>query len=205
MAHSNHITMPQLVVISDRRMVLLKTTLAGVVLIVAATLLLGVAGPYITVQARVVQRHDVEQAAQFLVGDTADRQYSIPGSVAVFGTVDVAQAVTNQSSDIQLMVLDAQNYQLWETGQQPTYVFSSDQQGHSSFTFNTPNPSVYHFVFDNKISLYKKFVTLSVAYNQISVSNQPDPRVPYVAWGLLAVGLVVLVYGLAKKPPISWA
>jgi hypothetical protein len=186
-------------------MVLLKTTLAGVVLIAAATLLLSVAGPYITVQARVVQRHDVEQNAQFLVGDAADRQYSIPGSVAVFGTVDVAEAVTNQSSDIQFMVLDAQNYQLWATGQQPNYVFSSDQQGHSNFTFNTSSPGVYHFVFDNKASFYKKFVTLSVGYNQISISNQPDPRVPYVAWGVLTAGLVVLVYGLAKRPLVSWA
>jgi hypothetical protein len=186
-------------------MVLLKTTLAGVTLLVAAISLLTVAGPYVTVQVPVVQRHDVEPHAQFLVGDVIDRQYSIPGSVAVIGTLDVAQAPTNQSSDIQFIVLDAQNYELWAAGQQPNYMFNSDQQGHSNFTFNTPSSGVYHFVFDNRASVYKKFVTLSVSYNEVSISNRPDPRVPYVAWGFLAVGFVLLIYGLARKPPIPWS
>jgi hypothetical protein len=186
-------------------MVLVKMTLAGAMLLVAAILLLTVAGPYVTVQVQAVQRHDVEPHAQFLVGDVTDRQYSIPGSVAVFGTLDVAQAPTNQSSNIQFMVFDAQNYQRWATGEQPNAMFSSDEEGHSNFTFNTQNSGIYYFVFNNTASVYKKYVTLSVSYNEVSISNQPDPRIPYVAWGLLAVGFVVLIYGLAKKPPIRWA
>jgi hypothetical protein len=186
-------------------MVLLRTTLAGITLVVAAILLLTVAGPLITDQVQVVQRHDVEPHAQFLVGDVADRDYSIPGSVAVYGTLDVAQAPSNQSGNLQFMVFDSQNYQLWASGQQSNYMFTTNQDGRSNFTFNTPSSGVYHFVFDNRASVYKKFVTLSLGYNEVSVSNQPDPRIPYVAWGLLAVGLVVLIFGLAKKPPISWA
>jgi hypothetical protein len=187
-------------------MVLLKTMLVGVTLLVAAILLLTVAGPYVTDQIQMVQRHDVEPHAQFLVGDVIDRQYSIPGNVAVIGTLDVAQAPTNQSSDIQFIVLDAQNYQLWAGGQQPnSFMFNSHQQGQSNFTFNTPSSGVYHFVFDNRASVYKKFVTLSVSYNEVSISNRPDPRIPYIAWGLLAVGFAVLIYGLARKPPIPWA
>lgn len=186
-------------------MVLLKTTLTGVLLLVAGILLLTVAGPYLTVQVETVQRHDVEPHAQFLVGDVADRQYALPQGVSVFGTLDVAQAGTNQSGSIPFMVLDSQNYQLWSTGQQPDNLFTSDQQGASNFTFNTPSAGVYHFVFDNRASLYKKYVTFSVSYNEVSVSTKPDPRIPYVGWCLLAVGLVVLVYGLARKPPVSWA
>lgn len=192
-------------VLSDCRMVLLKTTLTGVLLLVAGILLLTVAGPYLTVQVETVQRHDVEPHAQFLVGDVADRQYALPQGVSVFGTLDVAQAGTNQSGSIPFMVLDSQNYQLWSTGQQPDNLFTSDQQGASNFTFNTPSAGVYHFVFDNRASLYKKYVTFSVSYNEVSVSTKPDPRIPYVGWCLLAVGLVVLVYGLARKPPVSWA
>jgi hypothetical protein len=186
-------------------MVLLKTTLAGALLLVVGILLLTVAGPYVTVPVRVVQRHDVEPHAQFLVGDVTDRPYSIPGSVVVFGTLDVAEAPTNQSGDIQFIVLDAQNYQLWVAGQQSNNLFTSDEQGHSNFTFNTPSSAVYHFVFDNRASLYKKFVTLSLGYNEVSLSNKPDPRIPYFGLGLLAVGLVVLIYGLARKPLIPWA
>jgi hypothetical protein len=46
---------------------------------------------------------------------------------------------------------------------------------------------------------------LSLGYNEVSLSNKPDTRIPYLGMGLLAVGLVVLIYGLARKPPIPWA
>jgi hypothetical protein len=186
-------------------MVLLKTTLIGALLLVAGILLLTVAGPYITVQVQVVQRHDVEAHAQFLVGDVADRQYTLPEDVSVFGTLNVTLAPTNQSGSIQFMVFDSQNYALWSTGQHSNNLFSSDQQGASNFTFNTGSAGAYHFVFDNTASVYKKYVTLSVSYNEVSVSTKPDPMVPYVGLALIAVGFVVLIYGLMRKPRISWA
>jgi hypothetical protein len=186
-------------------MVLLKTTITGIALVVAGLLLLTVLGPYITVQAQVVQHNPVEPHAQFLVGDVTDRQYTLPSDVTVFGSVDVLQAPTNQSSSIQFIVLDAQNYQQWAAGEQSTFLFTSNQPGQSNFTFSTPASGIYHFVFDNRASLYKKYVTLTVSYDEVSISDQPDPRIPYVSWGLIAVGLIVLVYGLARKPPISWA
>jgi hypothetical protein len=186
-------------------MVLLKTTLAGAILLVAGVLLLTVVGPYITVEVQVVQRHDVETHAQFLVGDVTDRPYPLPATVSVFGTLDVAQAPTNHSGNVQFLVFDANNYQSWAAGQQSSYVFSGDQQGHSNFTFNTGSGGVYHFVFDNRASLYKKYVTLTVSYKEISTSHQPDPRTHYVGWGVSAVGLIILIYGLVRKPPIPWA
>jgi hypothetical protein len=186
-------------------MVLFKTTLAGALLLIAGILLLTIAGQYITVQVQIVQRHDVEQHAMFLVGDLVDRQYSLPASVSAFGSLDVAQAPTNQSSDIQFKVLDADNYQKLTAGQQPNSLFANDAQGQSNFTFSTTNSGLYYFVFDNTHSLYKKYVTFSLSYNEISTSQQPDPRVPYAGWGLLAAGLVVLTIGLIKKAPIPWS
>jgi len=185
-------------------MVLLKTALLGAFLITVGILLLTVAGPYITVQVQDIQRHDVESHAEFLVGDFTDRQYSLPASVSVFGTIDVAQAPTNQSSDVQFIVLDAANYQQWISGQQSSNIFSADEQGHSNFTFSTTSAGTYHFVFDNRASLYKKYVGFSVSFDEVSTSRQADPRTPYVGWGLLGVGLVVVVYGLIRKAPTSW-
>lgn len=168
-------------------------------------MLLTVAGPYITVQVQNVQRHDVEPHAQFLVGDVTDRQYTLPAGVSVFGALNVAQAPSNQSGSLQFIILDAQNYPLWSSGQQSNNLFTSVQPGASNYTFNTGSAGVYHFVFDNRASVYKKYVTLSVSYNEVSVSTKPDPRIPYVGWGLLAIGVLVLIYGLVRKPPISWA
>jgi len=186
-------------------MVLLKTSIVGALLLVAGILLLTVAGPYLTVQVQNIQQRTVEPHAQFLVGDVSDRQYTLPAAVSVFGMISVDQAPTNQSGSIQFMILDNQNYALWSTGQQSNNLFVSDQPGASNFTFNTGSAGVYHFVFDNRASVYKKYVTLTVGYNEISVSTKPDPRVPYVGWGLFAVGLVVLIYGLVRKPPVTWA
>lgn len=185
-------------------MVLLKTTLVGGLLLVAGVLLLTVAGPYITYQVQLVQRHDVEPRTEFLVGDVSYRNYSLPGGVGAYGTLDVAQAPSNQSGNIQFMVFDSRNYQLWATGEQSNYLFTSDQQGHSNFTFNTPAAGTYYFVFDDRASVYKKYVTLTLSYNEVSVGTKPDPRIPYVGWALVGVGLAVFSYGLARKPPIPW-
>ena len=202
---SNHITEPLRVFLSDYRMVLLKTSLAGALLLVAGALLLTVAGPYLTVQVQVTQQHDVEPRTQFLVGDVTDKQYTLPASVSVFGTINVAQAPTNQTGSLRFMIFDSENYQLWSAGQQSNNLFTSDQPGTSNFTFNTASAGAYHFVFDNRASVYKKFVALSVSYDEVSVSTKPDPRVPYMGWGLLAVGFAILIYGLARKPRTSWA
>jgi hypothetical protein len=186
-------------------MVLFKTTVAGALLLIAGVVLLTVGGSYITAQVQVVQRQDVEQHALFLVGDLADRQYTLPASVSAFGSLNVTQAGTNQSSDIQFTVFDADNYQKWTAGQQSNFLFSKDEHGQSNFTFTTTDSGPYYFVFDNRVSLYKKYVAFTLGYNEVSTSQVPDPRVPYVGWGLLAAGLVVLTIGLIKKAPISWA
>ncbi len=191
--------------LSDCRMVLLKTTLVGVCLLVVGILLLTVAGPYITVEVQDVQRRDVEPHAEFLVGDVEDRTYSIPGSVSVFGSIDVTEAPTNQSGDIRFMAFDADNYQRWSSGGSSNFLFSAEKQGQFNFTFQTEKSGVYHLVFDNRASLFKKYVILSVSYKEVSISHIPDPRVPYVGWALAVGGAIILAYGLARRPPIPWA
>ncbi len=186
-------------------MVLLKTTLTGVCILVIGILLITMLGQYVTVEVRDVQTRDVEPHAEFLVGDIADRTYSLPASVSAFGSVDVTQAPTNASGDIRFMVFDAQNYQKWSSGQQADFLFSAEKQGQFNFTFTTANSGMYHFVFDNRASLFKKYVILSVSYSEVTLSHVPDPRVPYIGWALLFGGALILAYGLVRKPPIPWA
>jgi len=186
-------------------MVLLKTTIAGFAALILGVLLLTMIGQYVTVQVQEVQRHDVEPHAEFLVGDVVDKSYSLPGGSAVFGKVVVTQAPSNQTGDVQFMVFDSDNYQRWSSGTQANYAYSAEKQGQINFTFTTDKSGVYHFVFDNRQSLFKKYVILTVAYNEVITSRVPDTRVTYVAWALIAVGGVVLVYGLVRKLPTSWA
>jgi hypothetical protein len=185
-------------------MVLLKSTVSGIALVIVAVLLLTVIGQYVTMEVQQTQKIDLEPHAEFLVGDVADRPYSIPSGVSVFGTVTVTQAPSNQSGDIQFFVLNAENYQKWASGGSADSLFSADQ-GRFNYTFSAGSAGVYHFVFDNRASLFKKYVTLTVSYNEILTSHVPDPKVQYIGWVLLVGGCAVLVYGLARKPQIPWS
>ena len=200
----SQITMVHTGILSDRRMVLFKTTLVGLCILVAGMLLLTTLAPYVTVEVQQVQHRDVEPHAEFLVGDVADRTYTLPATVAASGSIDVTQAPTNASGDIRFMVFDDNNYQKWNAGQQSNFLFSADNAGKFIFNFTTTNSGVYHFVFDNRASLFKKYIVLSVGYDEVTISHVPDPRVPYVGWALAVVGGILLVYGLARKPPIPW-
>lgn len=187
-------------------MVLFKTTLAGASLLVVGILLLTTLGPYVTVEVQETQHRDVEPHAEFLVGDVEDRTYPLPANVPASGYIDVTQAPTNASGDIRFMVFDEGNYQKWSSGQQSINLIpTAENQGKFNFNFTTANAGIYHFVFDNRASLFKKYVVLSLGYSEVTISHVPDPRVPYVGWALAVVGGILLAYGLARKPPISWA
>ena len=186
-------------------MVLLKTTLTGACLLVLGILLVGMLGQYVTVEVQQVQTRPVEPHAEFLVGDVVDRSYNLPGTVSTSGSVEVTQAPTNASGDIRFMVFDAENYQKWNSGQQSDFLISAEKQGQFNFTFTTASSGVYHFVFDNRASLFKKYVVLFVGYREVTVSHVPDPRVPYIGWAFLVGGAIIVAYGLMRKPPIPWA
>ena len=186
-------------------MVLFKTVIVGVAVLIIGILLFTVIGPYVTVTVQNIQTQQVDPHVEFLVGDVVDRSYTLPGTVPVFGSVYVSQAPTNQSSDVQFSIFDANNYQTWSSGGQANSLFSTDGQGQFNYTFTTPKSGVYYFVFDNRASLYKKYVVFSLSYNEVITSQQPDTRVPYVAWGLVIVGGLVAAVGLIRKPAISWA
>lgn len=185
-------------------MVLLKSTLTGIALLALGLLLLTYLGPYVTIEVQETRTHVIQPHEEFLVGDVASRPYSLPGSSDVFGSMNVNQAPSNQSGDIHFAVFDAQNYQVWNSGQQANFVYSADKQGQFNYTFKTDKSGTYYFVFDNRASVYKKYVVYNIAYNEIITSRVPDPRVSYLAWGLAVGGGLILVYGLMRKPPVTW-
>ena len=190
---------------NDCRMVLFKTTIAAIVVLVIGVLLLNYGGQFITMMVQSTQRTDLEPHAEFLVGDVVQRSYSLPATVTAFGVVKTSQAPTNQSGDVRFLVFDDLNYQKWNTGGQADSAYSSEKQGQFNFTFRTGNSGVYHFVFDNRASMYKKYVVFSMSYNEVVRSQVPDSRLQYVAWAMLIGGALLLVVGLVRKPPLRWA
>jgi emp24/gp25L/p24 family/GOLD len=204
-AYPNYISSKQTGNLSDCRMVRFKTAITGIAVIAIGILMLTAIAPYLTVTVQETQRHDVDPRVEFLVGDTIDRSYTLPESVSVIGSINVEEAPSNQSTDIRFSVFDADNYAIWSTGGQANALFSTDGQGQFNYTFTTPKSGLYYFVFDNRASLFKKYVVFSLAYDEAITSQEPDTRVPYVAWALILMGGVISAVGLIRKPVVSWA
>jgi hypothetical protein len=186
-------------------MVLFKTAISGVVILAVAVLLFNYGDQVVTMTVQNTLRTDIEPHTEFLVGDVAQKSYTLPAAVTSFGVVKTSQAPTNQSSDIRFMVLDDANFQKWNAGSQVDSVYSTTNQGEFNFTFATTKSGAYHFVFDNRASLYKKYIVFSMAYNQVVKSQVPDSRLQYVAWGTLLGGGILLLVGLVRRPPLRWA
>jgi hypothetical protein len=192
--------------VDDKRLVLFKTAMSGLVILVIGVLLLNYGSQYITMTVQNTQRTNVEPHAEFgPVGDTAQRSYQLPAAATVLGVLKVTQAPMNQSGDIRFLVFDEPNFQKWNAGGQADLTYSAEQQGQFNFTFTTSRNGVYHFVFDNRASMYKKYIVFSMAYDQVVRSQQPDPRTQYLAWAGLFVGGLLLLVGLLRKPPVRWA
>lgn len=203
--YPNYISSKQTGNHSDFSLVVFRTTIIGAIVLITGTLLLTVIGPYVTVTVQNIQTREVDPHVEFLVGDISDRPYTLPDNVPVFGSVYVSQAPANQTSDIQFSIFDADNYQIWSSGGQANSLFSTDGQGQFNYTFTTPKNGVYFFVFDNRASLYKKYIVFSLLYNEVITTQEPDTRIPYLAWALVIVGGFVAATGLIRRPTISWA
>jgi hypothetical protein len=186
-------------------MVLFKAAVAGMLLLALGVVSVTLLNQYVTMEVQLTQRRDVEPHVELLIGDIVEKSYMLPTNVDVFGTVTVTQAPSNQSGDIRFIVMDNENYLKWSTSGQADSLYSVNGQGQFNYTFTTKKSGVFHFVFDNRASLYKKYVALTVAFNEVLSRRVPDTRLVPVGWILMVLGGLILIYGLARKPPIPWS
>jgi hypothetical protein len=186
-------------------MVLFKTALIGVALLILGVVVMTSVAPNITIEVQEVHWRTVEPHAEFLVGDTVDRSYALPQATSVTGTVFVTEAPSNQTSDISFLVFDLENYQRWNKGGLANALYSRENQGQFNFTFKTESASQYYFVFDNRASVFKKYVVFTLGYDETTTKRVPDTRFGYVGWGLAVIGATFLAYGLLRKPRVTWA
>lgn len=177
----------------------------GIVIIIGAVFLL-FAGPQLvmipSVQTQVV---GLFQGETFAVGDLWERPVQLDEGVLVNGTVAVSSALTGEPSEVLMLVMDDANYQKWVAHGSPTYLFQKQMTNGETFKFDVPRTGVYHFIFDNTTSPVKKKVTMTVDLQRQVVVSLPDERLRYVAYGLLAVGLVVTAVGILRRTQVPWA
>lgn len=178
---------------------------AGIAIVIVGAVLF-VAGPQMlmvpSTQTQVVGLFHDEA---FVVGDLWERSVQLDEGILVNGTVAVSSALTGEPSELSMLVMDDANYQKWLSHGSPTYVLQKEVSNGQSFSFTVPRTGLYHFLFDNTSSPVKKKVTLSADLQRQITVNLPDERIRYVAYGLLAVGVLVTAVGVMRKTQIPWA
>ena len=175
-----------------------------------AVILIGVciffAGPQlILVPSTQVQVTELFHGETLAVSEVGERSAQIDEGVTVNGTVVVSSALTGGPSDVSMFVADDANYQKWVTGGSPTYAFQKDVSSGQNFSFTVPGTGLYHFVFDNRNAPVKKKVTMTADLQKQVTISMPDKRIPYVAYGIVAVGSLITVVGVLRKAPVRWA
>ena len=179
--------------------------ITGIAVVIVGVFLF-LAGPQlIMVPSTQVQVIQLFRDDTFAVGDVWERSVQLDEGVTVNGTVAASSALTGAPSEISMFVADDANYQKWVAHGSPTYVFQRDISNGQSFSFNVPRTDLYHFVFDNTNSPVKKKVTMTADLQKQVTINVPDSRIPYVAYGVLAVGCLLTAVGVLRKAPIRWA
>jgi hypothetical protein len=178
---------------------------AGIVILLAGVLLFFAGPQFIMIPTTQAQVDSLFKNEAFVVGDIWERPVQLEEGVLVNGTVNVSSALTNEPSEISVLVVDDANYQKWVAHGSSTYILQKEMPNGQSFSFTAPRTAVYHFIFDNANSPVKKNVSMTVNLQREIVVNLPDERIRYVACGLVAIGLVVTVVGILRKTEVPWA
>lgn len=178
---------------------------AGVAIIIVGALLFFAGPQLVMLPSTQTQVASLFHDETFVVGDLWERSAQLEEGGQVNGTVAVSSALTGEPSEVSMLVMDDAEYQKWVAQGSPTYVFQKDVSNHEGFSFTVPRSGVYHFVFDNTSSPVKKRVTITAELEKQVTVNLPDERVRYVAYGLLAIGVLVTAVGIMRKTQIPWA
>jgi phenylpyruvate tautomerase PptA (4-oxalocrotonate tautomerase family) len=178
---------------------------AGVAIIIVGALLFFAGPQLVMLPSTQTQVAGLFHDETFVVGDLWERSVQLEEGALVNGTVAVSSALTGEPSEVLMLVMDDAEYQNWVAQGSPTYVFQKDVSNRESFSFTVPRSGVYHFIFDNTSSPVKKKVTIAADLQKQVAVSLPDERVRYVAYGLLAIGVLVTAVGIVRKTQVPWA
>lgn len=177
----------------------------GIAIIIGATFLFFAGPQLVMIPSAQTQIVSLLREEAFVVGDIWERSVQLDEGALVNGTVAVSSALTSEPSEISMLVIDDANYHKWVAHGSPTYALQKDISNGQSFSFTVPRTGIHHFIFDNTNSPVKKKITLTADLQRQVLVNLPDERIRYVAYGLLAIGVLITAVGILRKTRVPWA
>ncbi|MEM3003920.1 MAG: hypothetical protein QXO25_01615 [Candidatus Bathyarchaeia archaeon] len=185
------------------------STLAGAALLVVG-LLMAYFGVYTyTVETPIVETRTIFDGLRLgPIGDYAvkdielreDYLVNLQGSVTVPGS--------NSSGVVNLYVMNSDEYQRWRNGEKNIeYLFSRERVERFNVSFSSGENGTFHIVLDNTIDpMYKKEVTLSAKYSYQTTLPEvrEEKMLKQAGYPVAVLGVLILVYGLLRKPVVRW-
>jgi len=180
--------------------------LAGIMIIIVGGLLYFAGPQLIMIPSTQVQVIPLLRDSSFVVGDVWSVSVKLEKGIRVNGTLAVSSALTGEPSEVPMLVADEDNYAKWTAHSSPsTFVFEKEISNGEAFTFSVADAGTYHIILDNTSSPVKKRVTLNADLQKEFVVSLPDARVQFVAYGVIAFGLLVTAVGVIRRTQIPWA
>jgi hypothetical protein len=181
----------------------------GIVIVALGLLLMFFATQTRTIDTPKTETKVVFERSTLTVGDYAYRSADFVANLTVVCSGSVRTPATNESGDMNLYVMDKDNFEKWQNGDRSVnFIVQKLRISQIDVSFFTVRGDTYYFVFDNSYSaLFKKEVTFSVSYQYKTIHHETveDRSLNSYGYPLVIVGGIVVAYGLLRKAQVRWA
>ena len=184
-----------------------KPTFLGLAILLLGILLISLSYRTYMVEVKKIKKEPLIEKSKFIVGDFKVLQkYLTSGySIVCYGKVYIPE--TGNLSDINFYIMDEENYGKWFKGKNAEALLEKKKVTILNVSIPITSNGTYYFIFDNTYAeLYKKEVEFE-AYKQYEVIEaEPTQMKTLINLGLplTFIGLIIMIYGILKKPEITW-
>jgi len=182
-------------------------TFLGLAILLLGILLISLSYKPYMVEVKKVKKEPLIEKSTFIVGDVKVLQkYLTTGrSVVCYGKVYIPE--TGNLSDINFYIMDEENYGKWFKGKNAEPLLKEEKITILNASLPIAKNGTYYFIFDNTYAeLYKKEVEFE-AYTQYEVIEMEPAQIKEfekIGFPFIIVGFAVMIYGILKKPKVTW-
>lgn len=184
-------------------------TLGGITLVILGILMILFGSYTYTIDIPIIESKTVFDKISFTVGDVKIYEADFLENVTVTCNASINIPTTGDAGEINFYVLSGEEFQRWKSGEKDIFfIIELAMITNINTSFQTDKQGTYYFIFDNTFSeLYKKEVTFSSTMEYVTYveETRENNNIVYIGYFAVFFGVIVTVYGLIRKPEVTWA
>jgi hypothetical protein len=184
-----------------------KPTFLGLAILLLGILLISLSYRTYIVEVKKIKKDPLIEKSKFIIGDVKvlQRYLTSDRSIVCYGKVYIPE--TGNLSDINFYIMDEENYEKWFKGKNAEPLLEKKKITILNVSMPITKNGTYYFVFDNTYAeLYKKEVEFE-AYSQYEIIEEEPTQMKALSnlgLPLVFVGFIIMIYGILKKPEVTW-